>query len=276
MSIGQDGDLRRPGFGVDAHPRAAEPLGCGDVDVARPGDHVDRHQLGAVGVHAAVRHQRYRLGSADRPHLVDAEQPGGGQDRRMRQSPKPVGAALGLRRAGHHQRADTGGLRRHDVHHDARRVHRVAAGNVQADPLDRHPPLGHGGTRAQRRRRIRPALIGMHRTGALDHHLQRQPDFAFQTGQRGIQLGAGHPDRRWPDAVQRFAVVQCGLSASIGNRVDDRAHRGKGGLHVHSATGQRRPQPGDGQVATPQVDARHHSHANHCPRAEQPHIGPVQ
>ena len=40
--IGQDGDLGRPGFGVDAHPRAAEPFGRGDVDVAGPGDHVDR------------------------------------------------------------------------------------------------------------------------------------------------------------------------------------------------------------------------------------------
>ena len=96
-----------------------------------------------------------------------------------------------------------------------------------------------------------------------------------QTGQRGVQFAAGHPDRRWPDPIQRFAVGQGRFSASIGDRVDDRSHRGQGGLHVHSAAGQRRPQPGDGQVSTPQVDARHNSHANHCPRAEQLHIRPV-
>ena len=81
--IGQDRDLGGPGFGVDAHPRADQALGRRDVDVARAGDHVNRRQFGAVGVDAAVRHQRHRLGPPDRPHLVDAEQPGGGQDRRM-------------------------------------------------------------------------------------------------------------------------------------------------------------------------------------------------
>ncbi len=74
--VGQDGDLGRPGFGVDADPRAADPFGRGDVDVAGPGDHVDRCQLGAVGVDSAVGQQRDRLRAADRPHLVDAEQCG--------------------------------------------------------------------------------------------------------------------------------------------------------------------------------------------------------
>ena len=77
--------------------RAAEqPLGGGDVDVARAGDHVDRRQLGAVGVDAAVREQRDRLRAADRPHLVDAEQRGSGQDRRVRQAAEaPCGCACG-------------------------------------------------------------------------------------------------------------------------------------------------------------------------------------
>ena len=112
--VGEDRDLGGPGLGVDADLRPADPLGGGDVDVARPGDHVDRRQLGAVGVGAAVRQQRDGLRAADGPHLVDAEQAGGGQDGRVRQA-----AELGLRRAGDDQRVHPCGLRGHDVHHDA-------------------------------------------------------------------------------------------------------------------------------------------------------------
>ena len=233
-------------------------------------------QLGAVGVDAAVGQQRHRLRAADRPHLVDAEQPGGGQDRRVRQAFEAEPLRLRLRRAGHHQRADTGGLRRHHVHHHAGRVHGVAAGHVQPDPLDRNPPLGDGGARAQRRRGVGAALVGVHGAGAFDRHLQRDPDIAVQAGQRGVQLGAGHPDGRRPHPVERFAVLQRGFRAALSDRLDDRAHRGQRGVHVHSAAGQRRPQPGGGQLCAPQVDARHHVHIDHCPRAEQLHIGPVQ
>ena len=91
--VGQDRDLGRAGFGVDADLRAADPLGGGDVDVARPGDHVDRRQFGAVGVGAAVGQQRHGLGTADGPHLVDAEQAGGGQDGRVRQAVELAPAA---------------------------------------------------------------------------------------------------------------------------------------------------------------------------------------
>ena len=51
-----------------------------------PGDHVDRRQFRAVGVGSAVRQQRDGLSAADGPHLVDAEQRGGGQDGRVRQA----------------------------------------------------------------------------------------------------------------------------------------------------------------------------------------------
>jgi hypothetical protein len=81
--IGQDCDLGGPGFGVDAHPRADQAFGGGHVDVARAGDQVNGRQFGAVGVDSAVRHQRHRLGPPDCPYVIDAEQPGGGQDRGM-------------------------------------------------------------------------------------------------------------------------------------------------------------------------------------------------
>ena len=52
--IGQDRDLGRAGFGVDAHLRTADALGGRDIDVAGPGDHVDRRELAAIRVGAPV------------------------------------------------------------------------------------------------------------------------------------------------------------------------------------------------------------------------------
>ena len=164
--VGEDGDLGGTGFGVDADLRAAQPLGGGDVDVAGSGDHVDGRQLGTVRVGAAVGQQRHGLRPAHGPHLVDAQQPGRGQDRRVRQAVK-----CGLRRAGHHQRVDTGGLRRHDVHDHAGRVDGVAAGHVQADPLDGNPPLGDRGARTEHGGDVVAALVSVHGAGAFDHHL---------------------------------------------------------------------------------------------------------
>ena len=87
---------------------------------------------------------------------------------------------------------------------------------------------------------------------------------------------AVHADQRRTDVTTTLAPGATVTERWVPvDRVDDRSHRRKGGLHVHSAAGHRRPQPGGGQVCAPQVDARHHSHVNHCPRAEQLHIGPV-
>ena len=48
--VGEDRDLGGPGLGVDADLRTADPLGGGDVDVARAGDHVDRAPVPAPSV----------------------------------------------------------------------------------------------------------------------------------------------------------------------------------------------------------------------------------
>ena len=124
-----------PGLGVDADAALEQPLGGGDVDVAGPGDELaGRALLGAVGEH------RDRLGAAGRVHLVDAEQRAGGEDRRVRQAAE-LAACGGEATASD---VDARLLRGHDVHHDGRRVDGPAARDVQADPLDRHPPLGDG------------------------------------------------------------------------------------------------------------------------------------
>ena len=128
--VGDDGDLGRAGLGVDGDPLAQQPLGRRDVDVARPGDDVDRGALvGAVPEHGDG------LRAAGRVHLGDAEQRAGGQDRRVRQA-----AVLGLRRRGDRDLGDAGDLGRDDVHQ-----HRRGVGD-QARLARRRPPGGPAGT----------------------------------------------------------------------------------------------------------------------------------
>ena len=158
--VGQDRDLGGAGLGVDADLRAADPLGGGDVDVARPGDHVDRSQFRSVGVGSAVRQQSDGLSAADGPHLIDAEQAGGGQDGGMRQA-----VELRLRWARNDQRVHACGLGGHDVHHHAGRVDGVAAGHVQPDTLDRHPAFGDRCAGCERGRGVGAALVGVHSAG---------------------------------------------------------------------------------------------------------------
>ena len=67
VSSARIGDLGRAGLGVDADQAAQQPLGRRHVDVARPGDHVDR--LAGPG---AVAEHGDRLGPADGVDLGDA------------------------------------------------------------------------------------------------------------------------------------------------------------------------------------------------------------
>ena len=81
--VGEHRDLGGAGLGVDADDALEQPLGGGDVDVAGAGDQADR-LAHVVAVVDAVGERGDRLGAAHRPHLVDAEQGAGGEDRRVR------------------------------------------------------------------------------------------------------------------------------------------------------------------------------------------------
>ena len=162
--IGDHEDLGRAGLGVDAHDPAHQPLGRGDVDVAGARDQIDRVE--AERRHA-VGERADRAGAAHRVDLVDAEDAGGAQDRRVH---APV--VLGLRRRRERDRLHARDLRRHDVHDDARRVDRLAAGHVEADPLDRLPALDDLGAGAELgdggRRHLRLAGPAHPRDGLLE------------------------------------------------------------------------------------------------------------
>ena len=252
--IGQDRNLGRAGFGVDAHLRTADPLGGRDIDVAGSGDHVDRREFAAIRVGAPVGQQRDGLRATDRPHFVDAQQRCRRQDRRVRQALE-VGRVGGLGRAGDDQRVHARGLGRNDVHHDARRVHRVAAGNVEPDPLDGHPAFGHRRTGRECGGGVGATLIGVHGAGALDGDVQCGADVRVQRRERGCELLGRDTDAVGAHTVERGAVLQGGRRTAVGDRVDDRPDRRHHRVDVDTTAGQGATQPGRRQRGTAQVDA---------------------
>ena len=94
------------------------------------------------------------------------------------------------------RRVHAGGLGGHDVHHHAGRVDGVAAGHVEPDPFDRHPALGHRGAGRERRRGVGAPLVGVHRAGALDRHLERGADVGRQPIEGVLQVAGRHPNLR--------------------------------------------------------------------------------
>ena len=137
-----------------------------------------------------------------------------------------------LRRTRDHQRVDTGGLGRHDVHHHARRVDGVTTGHIEPHTLDGHPAFGDDGTGTERRRRLRAALIGVHDPGALDGDLKGGPHIGIQESERLVQFLGGHPDGVRAHAVERLTVFQRGHGAAGHDIVDDRTNRGHHGVDV--------------------------------------------
>ena len=146
VAVGDDQDLGRAGDQVDADRAEDQPLGRGDVGIARSHDLGDRRDGGG-----AVGQRGDRLGAADPVDLVDAGQPGGDEDQR-------VDAAV-RRRRDHDDALDAGDLGRHGVHQDGARIGRGAAGHVEADRI-RSPSSGGRARRRAGRCSGRPPATG--------------------------------------------------------------------------------------------------------------------
>ena len=220
--VGEDRDLGRAGLGVDADHALEQAFGGGDVDVAGAGDEVDRSALlGAVGEH------RDRLRAARGVHLVDAEQRARGEDGRVRQP-----AELLLRGRGDRERADAGLLRGHDVHDHAGGVDGLAARDVQADPLDGHPPLGDGAARHDLRGHVGAALVAVDEAGAADALLQRVTHGRVEVVEGLPDRLGGHPRGRELHAVETRGVLPYGRGSAMSHVVADRPHLLQGGLDV--------------------------------------------
>ena len=252
-AVGEDGDLGRAGLGVDADQPAQQALRRGQVDVARPGDHVDRLEHGAVGVRAAVGEQCHGLRAADRPHLGDAQQRGRGQDRRVRPA-----AEAGLRRRADHERLDARGLRRHDVHHHARRVDREPARRVQPDPAHRHPALGDRAAGHDLGGDVVAPLVVVHRTRPLDGLLESRPHIGVKAVERLLQVFVGHPHGGRPDVVETLRVHEGRLDATLPHVLHDRPDPMQHRVHVGLGAREHAAQLGRGRDATTQVGAAQH------------------
>ena len=123
-AVGDDEDFRRPRHHVDTDYAEHAAFGGGDEGVARSGDFIDlRYGLGAVGEGGN------RLRAADGEDFGDARDEGGGKH-------DVVAFAFG-RGDDHDDFFHAGDMGGHGVHDDGTRIRRFAAGDVNADTVER-------------------------------------------------------------------------------------------------------------------------------------------
>ena len=129
--VGQHDDFGRAGDAVDADMAEYLALGLGDVGVAGADDAVDRGDAGG-----AVGQRGDRLGAADAVDLGDAGAARGGED-------QGVEHAAGRRHA-HGDACHAGDAGRHGVHQHRGWIGRLAAGDIQANRVERGPAHAQG------------------------------------------------------------------------------------------------------------------------------------
>jgi hypothetical protein len=149
-----DGQIRRPGEPVDADHAGHLPLGLLHPQRPRADDHVHlRNRLGPV------RQRGDRLGARDGEVGVRAAQLRRGDHHRMR-------------RADHVHLVHTRGARRHDAHHDRRRIRIAAAGRVDGGAPHRHVAQLHGMALRERDEAIAVEARLRHRAHVVDRDLE--------------------------------------------------------------------------------------------------------
>ena len=258
--VGQDRDLGRAGLGVDADQALERALGRGDVDVARPGDQVDRRAEQLAGSPAPRSRARRRRTSRS-PARRRRRRPR--RRRAARRRPGSSGAAgrrtpVGLSRCGGEATAsdvDAGLLGR------ARRSSRRCSGR---------PP-------GRRGRRARPARTGTQRSVTVppgttwvvtsarrwsrctSRARRIDSSSAARTAgsrpaERGRQGRGRHPQVDRPDAVEPLAEVAQRTGAARADLLADRLDRRQRGLDVEIGPRQDRAQVGRVQGLAAQVD----------------------
>jgi hypothetical protein len=213
--VGEDGDLGGSGLGVDADQPLDEPLGGGDIDVARSGDEGDR-----VATLEAMGETGDGLRTTHRIDLVNPQQSARREDGRM--GPAVV---IHLRWARHREGSDTGNLRGNHVHDHAARVDRQSPGDIEADPVHRHPSLGDRAATGDHRDLVAALLVGVDESGSADRLLQGTTDRGVELGQGPGQDGGRHAQAGGAHPVEAFGGVEKGLAAAQADVVADRRNR---------------------------------------------------
>jgi hypothetical protein len=141
-------------------------LGCGDIDVAWPGDELHRLAPATIRTIDSVGQHGYCLRTANRVHLIDAKQRARGKDGRVR---PPIVVALSRRH--HCKRSHPSHHRRNNIHDDAAGIDGSSTRHIEPHALDRQPAFGHRATRHDCGHDIHSALIGVHRACTCDRLL---------------------------------------------------------------------------------------------------------
>ena len=248
--VGNDQDLSGPRLRVDPDIAAHEPLGRGDVDVARACDQVDRVER-EVGHSVGQGSDGSR--AAHRVNLVDAEQAGGAQDRGVHPPPE-----LLLRRGGDGHRADAGDVRRNHVHHDARGIHRLSAGHIETHPGDRLPALDDFSARCDAGDgRLGNLGLGGRRD-ALDGLLESGAHIRVQPLHRIPDLAGVHPNLVGAHAIELLRLVEQRLDTALAHIGDELGSGSRCRGNVDDGARSEAGELGPGRLEVAKVKGLHH------------------
>jgi hypothetical protein len=219
--IGEDDDLGGAGDGIDADAAEDLPLGLGDIGIAGADDAID----GGDGSRA-IGEGRHGLGAADAVGLGDAGEAGGGGDE----------GGKNPARAGHgHDDArnpgDAGGDR---VHQHGGGVGGLAAGDIDADGVERAPAEAHADSGLVGQREVGGKLAAMESLDPLGGEAERGVLGLGDGLGGGKDLGGADPELGGGEIepVEAAREVAEGGVAVGADGLDDGGDRGldRGGL----------------------------------------------
>ena len=248
--VGDDEDLGRAGLGIRPHHTCDSALGGRDEVVARTADDIHWFESDAGD---AVGEGADRTGAAHGVDLGNAEKPCRGQDHGVHPA-----AVLALRRRGQRHFDDSGDLGGYDVHDDARRIHRLAARYVHADPAHRLPPLPDARARAQLGQGGCGHLRGGCSAHPIDGLLQGGPDNRVEPGERLVEMG-----RRYAQVVPDSTIEALGLgpqrALAVTGDIGDEPGGGRQGFFAGGGGARNgRQQFGGGKRTAAQINGAEH------------------
>ena len=263
--VGEDRDLGRASFGVDADDALEQPLGGGNIDIARSGHEADRF-ADVLAVGEAVCQCGDRLGAAHGIHLLDPEQSARGEDARVGVAGELPGGFL-LRGARDREGADASELGGHDIHDHRARIDRSTTGDIETDTVDGHPALGDGAAVGDLGGGRVAHLVGVHAAGPVDADLQCRPHVGVELGQRGLERGGGDAQALGAHPVILLGEVFERFGAALADRCADGFDRMQCRVDIELRPGQALAKLAQGQGSATQIQSLHHGGQSRLPAA---------